>query len=285
MRDPSVTGDGPRPAPPLLAVAHGSRDPRSAAAVEALFERVRALRPEADVRVSYLDHTAPSVRDALAALAAEGAGEVVVLPALLTAAYHSKVDLPKVLERARETGPWVRVRYAGTLGPHPGLVAAAERRLAEAGATAAPDTALVVASAGSSDPGANATVESVAAELAARGPWREAVAAFASAARPTPAEAVAAAYARGARRVAVATYLLAPGFFADRVREQAEAVTVAEAEAVAEVVGPVGSIEVAGAEGAAGSTVVSEALGAAPELAEIVWERYDAALAERHVLV
>ncbi|WP_306370728.1 CbiX/SirB N-terminal domain-containing protein, partial [Nocardiopsis sp. CC223A] len=102
---------------PLLAVAHGSRDPRSAAAVEALFARVRALRPGADVRVSYLDHTAPSAQDALAALAAEGAGEVVVLPALLTAAYHSKVDLPKVLERARAAEPWVRVRYADTLGP------------------------------------------------------------------------------------------------------------------------------------------------------------------------
>ncbi|MFL1377695.1 sirohydrochlorin chelatase [Nocardiopsis protaetiae] len=254
----STPGAPGAPGVPLLAVAHGSRDPRSAAAVEALFARVRALRPGADVRVSYLDHTAPSAQDALAALAAEGAGEAVVLPALLTAAYHSKVDLPRVLERAREAEPWVRVRYADTLGPHAGLVAAAERRLAEAGATADPETALVVASAGSSDPGANATVESVAAELAARGPWREAVAAFASAARPTPAEAVAAAFARGARRVAVSTYLLAPGFFADRVREQAVA---------------------------AGATAVSEALGAAPELARIVWERYDAALAARHALV
>ena len=41
---------------PLLAVAHGSRDPRSAEAVSALFHRVRALRPELDVRLSYLDH-------------------------------------------------------------------------------------------------------------------------------------------------------------------------------------------------------------------------------------
>ncbi|MDT0329504.1 sirohydrochlorin chelatase [Nocardiopsis sp. DSM 44743] len=262
MRDPPVSGRGRAPgrrsSVPLLAVAHGSRDPRSAAAVEALFDRVRALRPDTDVRVSYLDHTAPSAQDALASLAAEGAGEVVVLPTLLTAAYHSKVDLPEVLERSRTDEPWVRVRYAGTLGPHEGLLAAVERRSAEAGAVADGDTALVVASAGSSDPEANATVTAVAGELAARGPWREATAAFASAARPTPGEAVAAAYARGARRVVVATYLLAPGFFADRVRAQALA---------------------------AGATVVSEALGAAPELAGIVWERYDAALAARHALV
>jgi sirohydrochlorin ferrochelatase len=56
----------------------------------------------------------------------------------------------------------------------------------------------------------------------------------------------------------VSTYLLAPGFFAARIREQALG---------------------------AGAVAVSEALGAAPELARIVWERYDAALAARSVPV
>ncbi|WP_159943834.1 MULTISPECIES: sirohydrochlorin chelatase [unclassified Nocardiopsis] len=239
---------------PLLAVAHGSADPRSAASVSAVFARVRSLRPGLDVRVSYLDHAAPGAEEALEELAARGAGETVVLPALLTAAYHSKVDLPAVLARARERGPWLRVHYADTLGPHPLLVRAVERRLAEAGAAPDPDTALVLASAGSSDPEANATVAATAAELAGRGPWREVVSAYASASGPRPGEAVAALRARGASRVAVATYLLAPGFFAERVRAQ--------------------SLE-------AGAWTVSEALGDAPELARVVLDRYDAALAAR----
>ncbi|GAB2502092.1 sirohydrochlorin chelatase [Nocardiopsis aegyptia] len=236
----------------LLAVAHGSADPRSAAAVSALFERVRSLRPGLDARVCYLDHTAPSAEEALAELAASGAGEVVVLPTLLTAAFHSKVDLPGVLAGVRERSPWLRVRYADTLGPHPLLLEAVERRLAQAGAAADPGTALVLASAGSSDPEANATVRAMAERLAERGPWREVVAAFASAAAPTPGEAVADLLGRGAERVAVATYLLAPGFFADRVREQSAA---------------------------AGARTVSEALGDVPELARVVLERYDAAVA------
>lgn len=236
----------------LLAVAHGSADPRSAAAVSALFERVRSLRPGLDVRVCYLDHTAPGAEEALTDLAASGAGEVVVLPTLLTAAFHSKVDLPGVLARVRERSPWLRVRYADTLGPHPLLSAAVERRLAQAGATAEPGTALVLASAGSSDPEANATIRAMAAELAERGPWREVVAAFASAASPSPGEAVTDLLGRGAERVAVAPYLLAPGFFADRVRKQSAA---------------------------AGAHAVSEALGDVPELARVVLERYDAAVA------
>ncbi|WP_026122821.1 sirohydrochlorin chelatase, partial [Nocardiopsis halotolerans] len=79
----------------------------------------RSLRPGLDVRVSYLDHVAPSAEDALEELAARGAGEAVVLPTLLTAAFHSKVDLPEVLARARGRSPWLRVHYADTLGPHP----------------------------------------------------------------------------------------------------------------------------------------------------------------------
>ena len=56
------------------------------------------------------------------------------------------------------------------------------RRLAEAGVTAAPDTALVLASAGSSDATANAVITRAAQTLAERGPWLRVVAAHASAA-------------------------------------------------------------------------------------------------------
>ena len=254
----SVGTPGWRSPVPLLAVAHGSRDPRAAETVAAVFDRVRALRPGLDVRVSYLDHAAPAAGDALEELAAGGAGEVVVLPVLLTAAYHSKVDLPEVVAAARGRSPWLRVHHADTLGPHPLLLEAVERRLSEAGASAGPGTALVLASAGSGDPEANATVAATAARLAERGPWREVVAAFASAARPSPDEAVADLLERGARRVAVSTYLLAPGFFADRIRTRSLA---------------------------AGACVVSEALGDVPELARVVLDRYDAAVAARHAVV
>lgn len=236
---------------PLLAVAHGSEDERSSATVERVFARVRELRPDLDVRVAYLDHVEPGAEGALAGLAAEGAGEVVVLPALLTAAYHSKVDLPGVLERVAAACPWLRVRYAGTLGPHPLLLDAVERRLGEVGREASSDTALVLASAGSSDPEANAVIEEAAAELARRGPWREVAAAYASMASPTPAEAVSRLRAEGAPHVAAATYLLAPGFFADRVADQAFA---------------------------EGAVTVSPALGDAPEVAELVVRRYEEAL-------
>lgn len=156
-----------------------------------------------------------------------------------------------MLDRVRESCPWLGVRYGATLGPHPLLLAALERRLAEAGAAAGPDTALVLASAGSSDPAANAVIARMAQALAWRAPWRAVVPAYASAAAPAPGHAVARLREAGARRVAVAGYLLAPGFFSDRVADQAFA---------------------------AGAAAVAPALGDVPELAEVVLRRYDAAL-------
>ncbi|MFC4564735.1 sirohydrochlorin chelatase [Nocardiopsis mangrovi] len=242
--------DGSESGPPLVAVAHGSRDGRSAREVERIFARVRRLRPGLDVRVAYLDHASPSAEEALTALAAEGAGAAVVLPVLLTAAYHSKVDLPGVLDRVRAGAPWLQVRYGDPLGPDPLLLDAVEQRLAEAGAVAEPGTALVLASAGSGDPAATAVIEGAARALARRGPWLRVVPAYASAASPSPGQAVARLRAAGAERVAVASYLLAPGFFADRV---------------------------AGRALAAGAFAVSPALGDAPQLARVALSRYDAA--------
>ncbi|MEV0345726.1 CbiX/SirB N-terminal domain-containing protein [Nonomuraea sp. NPDC050680] len=260
---------------PLVAVAHGSRDPRAAATVEALLDEVRLARPGLPVRTAYLDHAAPSLGQALSGLDA-----AVVLPLLLTEAYHSRVDLPAALNEARARDPRLRVRYGATLGPHPLLLATLERRLAEAGVVIGdPDTAVVLVSAGSSDPRANGVVARMARDwgrptfsgaassfstgssfsggsgvegqgggsgVEGRG-WWAVTAAYASAAEPTPARAVALLREAGAPRVAVAPYLLAPGYFADKVRR-----TTLEA----------------------GADVVADVLGPAPELAEVLLERY-----------
>ncbi|MFF4237569.1 sirohydrochlorin chelatase [Actinomadura geliboluensis] len=233
----------------MVAVAHGSRDPRAAATVAALLDAVRARRPDVPAHAAFLDHAPPTPAQVLDGLARGGG--VVVLPLLLTAAYHSKTDIPGVLNRVRALHPRLRLRTAATLGPHPLLMDALERRLRDAGVEPGdPDTAVVLVSAGSSDASANATIARLARDWRARG-WRDAVPAYASAAGPKPGEAVAALREAGAPRVAVASYFLAPGYFADKVR----------AEALA-----------------AGADAVSPVLGAAPEVAELIVHRYDEVL-------
>jgi sirohydrochlorin ferrochelatase len=169
-----------------------------------------------------------------------------VLPLLLTAAYHSKADIPRMLARI----PRPRVSYGATLGPHPLLLDALDRRLAEADPGAHRDpsrTAVVLAAAGSSDPEANATIARMAAQWQARRGWLAVRPAYASAAEPSPAAAVTGLLQEGAPRVVVATYLLAPGLFADRIRHTALA---------------------------AGAAAVSPALGACAEVADVMLDRF-----------
>ena len=258
MRHPRLSAAGPN-LPPLIAVAHGSKDPRAAATVSELLAQVRsraAARGLAgglaglEVRAAFLDHCAPSLPQVLSAVA--DAGECVVAPLLLTAAYHSKTDIPAQLAGCAPGG--LAVRYAATLGPHPLLLAALERRLAQAGvavgdSAARRRTSVVLAAAGSSDPAANATIAALAARWRADRGWRAVVPAYASAAGPRPDEAVLRAGSGGP--VVVATYLLAPGYFADKIAAGARA---------------------------AGAAVVSGALGAAPEVARVILDRYAAAI-------
>ncbi|WP_233508496.1 sirohydrochlorin chelatase, partial [Spongiactinospora gelatinilytica] len=167
----------------MVAVAHGSRDPRAAETVEELLDLVRRDRPGLPVRSAYLDHAPPTLGQAL-----RGLPEAVVLPLLLTEAYHSRVDIPAALTTATARDPGLRVHRATTLGPHPLLVTALEHRLTEAGVPLGdPDTAVVLVSAGSSDPRANAVVAGIAGHWRRARPWWSVVPAYASAGSPTPA--------------------------------------------------------------------------------------------------
>jgi sirohydrochlorin ferrochelatase len=233
-----------KPQKVLVAVAHGSADPRASATVAELAEVARERSPGLDLRTAFLGHAPPSLPQVLSTVEADR--EVAVLPLLLTAAYHSKSDIPRMLARS----PRPRVSYGATLGPHPLLLRALERRLAEADPSAFQDparTAVVLAAAGSSDPEANATIAQLAAQWRARTGWFAVRPAYASAAEPSPAVAVAALLRAGAPRVVVATYLLAPGLFADRIRQWSLA---------------------------AGAAAVSPVLGACAEVADVVLDRF-----------
>ena len=211
---------------PVLLVAHGSRDPRAARATRALVRAVAAARPGLDVRASYLDHTLPRPGQVLSALEAAGHERVTLVPLLLTAAYHGRVDVPEVLSAARAAGLRIPVAIADVLGPVGGdllgpaggdLLAGLRRRLAAAGSGF---DAVVLAAAGTRDAAARQTVVRAASALG-ESLGVPATVAYASAASPTGAEAVAALRAAGARRIGVAAYFLAPGLLYDTVMRSA----------------------------------------------------------------
>lgn len=229
----------------LVLVAHGSRDPRSAATITALADVVRAARPGLDVRVAFLDLSAPRVGDVLA-----GLSDAVIVPLLLGRAFHAEVDLPNLVHEAVGRNPRLSVAVSSVLGPDPLLSRAALRRLSESGVSLEdPSLGVVVAAAGSSRRSSTDAVQVLARS------WPRAHAAFASACAPTVSDAVAALRSAGAQRLAVASWFLAPGRLPDRIEDQIRALDP--------------------------SAIIAEPLGPAPEVAELVLRRYDEASTEQ----
>lgn len=255
---PELTAGQPSPAAPavpvLIGCSHGTRSRAGRDVVRALLAQIAQRAPGA-VREAFVDVQSPDVREVVGMHAqpvetrTREAGEVqaVVVPLLLSLGHHVRSDIGGAVGgRAAVAAP--------PLGPDPRLVEVLTQRLQEAGLE--PSDAVVLAGSGTRDPEGAAQVRQMARLLGER-LGREVtvgvVPAGLAAAGPSLAEAVALARERQrgdglpAGRVAVASYLLAPGHFHDLVC-------------------------------AAGADVASAPLGAHPLLVDIVMERYQAAL-------
>ncbi|TXL62919.1 sirohydrochlorin chelatase [Aeromicrobium terrae] len=231
-------------APALIALAHGSRDPRSAETITALTETVACMRPGLRVEPAFLDLNEPDFDAVVDRLVAEGHGEIVVVPLLLTEAYHATNDVPDVVDAALRRHPGVKITVTKVLGVEHAFFQVLDQRLRDVLAQhrVRELDALVLAGAGSSDPVANAAIARAARAWGARHKLPT-IAAFASSAPPAAGEAVRTHRADGRRHIAVGMLFLAPGRLTDRVKElalEAGAVAVAEPlgadEIVAEVV-------------------------------------------------
>jgi sirohydrochlorin ferrochelatase len=222
----------------LLLVAHGSRDPRYAASFEHLCLTLR--RQGHAAHVGHLGLCGPDVVEAARRLAHEGGDEpIVAVPMFLNHGYHVAHDVPEVVALARAALDGRDcILVAEPLGPHPLLIEAMESRLRELGVWPGdPDTAVVLASAGTSDAAARGVLETIAGRWARTG-WRGVSPAYAGAAAPGAAEAVGAARAAGARDVVIASYFLAPGLLADRIATGAPGVPMAAPFATPDDVDP-----------------------------------------------
>ncbi len=235
-------------APALIALAHGSRDPRSTTTVKALVAETRRLRPDLRIEAAFLELARPDFGTVVDRLVKAGYDEIVVVPLLLSEAHHAGVDVPEAVAEATVRHRGLQIRMAGVLGLEPAFLEVLDQRLRDAlsAARCRELDALVLAAAGSSDPIANQAVARLARVWGARHRL-PVTAAFASAAPPATGEAVRSFRAQGRRHVAVASLFLAPGFLPDRAAELA--------------------LE-------AGAVAVSEPLGADPVLARTILARY-----------
>jgi sirohydrochlorin ferrochelatase len=231
----------------LVAAAHGTADPRGIREVHALVRLMAALRPSVPVSLGFVDVDVPALPGLVDRVVADG-NQAVVVPLLLSSGYHTAVDIAREAVRR----PY-QVQAASALGPDPALADVLVDRLRDCVDLGSVDR-VVLAAAGSSDRRALLDCSATAALLAERID-RPVEVGYVSGSGERLGGVLARTVvggsglvaARSTGRVAVATYLLAPGFFADRVRR------------------------------IAGDLPVSAPLGADPRIAALALHRYDAA--------
>ncbi|MDQ0735763.1 sirohydrochlorin chelatase [Arthrobacter agilis] len=223
-------------APVLIACSHGTDNVRGRLEIDAVRAGISALRPGLEVLEAYVDVQEPDLVDVVASLRPGRAA--VIVPLLLSVGYHVKVDI------ARAAASRPGTVSALPLGPDPRLASVLQQRLLQAGVS--DGDPVVLAAAGSSDACAAEDVAEVLAVLA-EGRTGTVQAGFGSKASPSVPEAVASYRPAGPGPVALASYLLAPGYFHDQLAK-------------------------------AGADVVSEPLLPDPAIAAIALDRYDAAV-------
>jgi cobalt transport protein ATP-binding subunit len=241
----------------MLVVGHGSRD---ADGVEEFWELAGAIRAVSPVPVGFgfIELASPTVDEAIDALVADGATEIVSVPLVLLSAGHLKNDAPAALARARDRHPEVRFRLARDLGIEPRVLDAATDRIRDAAsdaATAADPEKLGVAliGRGSSDPDACADLWKVGRLLADGRGLGTVEPGFVSVAGPSVPETLERLRLLGATTAVVAPFFLFPGVLLRRIYDQADAWATDHPE-----------VTVRGAAH----------LGADPRLAALVVERY-----------
>lgn len=198
----------------ILATSHGTDSASGREAIALIREQIQILlshrEDDVEYRVheAYVDVESPSVDEAAAALPKDE--PCVIVPILLSTGFHTQVDL----RRAARNSGIERIAIAESLGPDARLAALGRTRLEEAGWTPL-DGAVVQGAAGSSRGDGRADMER-AAELLGEQLGAPAYNAFIAEIDPKVSDLVA-----KHKPAFAATYLLAEGFFAAKMRRDA----------------------------------------------------------------
>lgn len=220
----------------LILAAHGTRRPGGVAMIGDLAARVGAQLGQT-VHVAFVDVLGPTPSELLSA---DGGARAIVVPAFLSRGYHVRVDLPAHVEASGHRN----VVVTPALGPGARIARIVADQLIQSGWC--PGDSVILGAAGTSDARARTDLQTTATLLSAM--TGSQVSLGFAAGGPRIGEAVEKARASGARRVAVASYLLSDGLFHERLR-------------------------------ACGADVVSRPLGNHPGMARLIADRFRRAVA------
>lgn len=108
----------------VILFGHGARDPAWAGPMQRMRERMRALAPELEVTLAFLELMSPSLAEAAEGLIAGGCQRLVIVPVFLAQGGHLKRDLPALLAELAARYPQVVFKLEPAVGEAEPVVAA-----------------------------------------------------------------------------------------------------------------------------------------------------------------
>lgn len=149
----------------ILLVGHGSREKSGNDEIEAFAQQWRVRQPAWRIEICFIEFSEITMSEGLRR-AANGSQRVLVVPLILNAAGHVKMDIPQAIDGARLKFPQVQFLYAPHLSACDHILSIVKRRLKGAmQALDMPDpqtTGVVILRRGSSDRQANGDMAKMA---------------------------------------------------------------------------------------------------------------------------
>nr|WP_232381067.1 precorrin-3B C(17)-methyltransferase [Paenibacillus tianjinensis] len=229
----------------ILLVGHGSRIEEGNEELRSFTAQLAARKPELNIETCFIELASPSIAGGIERCVAGGAGVVYVVPIILFAAGHFKLDIPLAIDQAKRKYPEVEFVYGRPVGVQERAVDILLDRISEAvpltlrdkpmtDTVAAEDTIVLVMGRGGSDPDANSDFYKLARLLWEHTAYKSVESCFIAIARPSLNEGLERCLALGARKIVVLPYLLFTGVlmkqFTERVAEFATAHPEVEVE-------------------------------------------------------
>jgi len=209
----------------ILIVGHGSREESGNQEIRDFIAQWRARQPGWRIEVCFIEFASPSLHDGLGA-AAQDARRVLVLPLILNAAGHVKMEIPEAIEHARAHSPQVEFLYGPHLTACDPILAILKRQLRRAmAALDMPDpttTGVVLLGRGSSDRGANGDMAKMARWLQEAGDHELVDLAFTGITFPRLERVVQRQARIGMTQIVVLPYYLYTGTLMQRIGRQVE---------------------------------------------------------------
>lgn len=216
---PAAAGDT------VLIVGHGSREESGNDEIRQFAAQWRVRRPDLRIDLCFIEFAPPELNAALLD-AARTSRRVLVVPLILNAAGHVKMEIPEAVEGARLACPQAEILLAPHLTACDPILAILKRRLRKAmNALDMPDpttTGVVLLGRGSSDRGANGEMAKMARWLLEEGDHELVDLAFTGITWPRLEKVVQRHVLLGMRQVVVLPYYLYTGTLMQRIHRQVE---------------------------------------------------------------